>query len=429
MKRFAALLLVLVMMVPALAMAESKIVKYGMTGPEVLHVQTRLQYYGYYTGKLDSVFGAAVSRAVKAFQAANQLKVDAKVGPLTSAELDSDTAVSKKKTEENATLAYGSHGDQVKKLQTALKETLYYTGKIDGIFGSEVNAAVKNFQASAGLTVDGKVGSKTKNALYNRAAGIFNGGIPVRNLYAGYRGYDVYVLQLKLKSLNYMAFVKDADGFYGSETVAAVKKFQKANGLAEDGGTTLNVRRYLWPTATNAAESAAGQGSDMPILKKGSHGAAVSNAQMHLKAGGYLLGKADGIFGEDTEKAVLMLQKELGLKQDGKIGELTWAAIQTINIQNAEQQVTDPTKPSTGTATASLRRGSRGGTVTKLQQQLIQLGYLNAGDDDGKFGPLTAEAVKAFQKDKGLYVDGIAGVKTFVALNEELGIQWDVPVG
>ncbi|MBQ6805189.1 MAG: peptidoglycan-binding protein, partial [Clostridia bacterium] len=54
---------------------------------------------------------------------------------------------------------------------------------------------------------------------------------------------------------------------------------------------------------------------------------------------------------------------------------------------------------------------------------------LPAGEDDGKFGRKTENAVRKFQKDQGIKVDGIAGTQTFVRLNEVLGVQWDVPVG
>jgi peptidoglycan hydrolase-like protein with peptidoglycan-binding domain len=47
-----------------------------------------------------------------------------------------------------------------------------------------------------------------------------------------------------------------------------------------------------------------------------------------------------------------------------------------------------------------------------LQQRLIDLGYLLAGDGDGRFGPATSDAVLAFQKWEGLDRTGIAGVKT-----------------
>ena len=62
-------------------------------------------------------------------------------------------------------LRYGSRGDKVKELQQKLKRWGYYTGSIDGIFGSGTQAAVKNFQKKNGLTADGIVGPKTATAL------------------------------------------------------------------------------------------------------------------------------------------------------------------------------------------------------------------------------------------------------------------------
>ena len=62
-------------------------------------------------------------------------------------------------------LRYGSRGDKVKQLQQKLKRWGYYTGSIDGIFGSGTQAAVKNFQKKNGLTADGIVGPKTAAAL------------------------------------------------------------------------------------------------------------------------------------------------------------------------------------------------------------------------------------------------------------------------
>ena len=62
-------------------------------------------------------------------------------------------------------LRYGSRGDKVKELQQKLKRWGFYTGSIDGIFGSGTQAAVKNFQKKNGLTADGIVGPKTAAAL------------------------------------------------------------------------------------------------------------------------------------------------------------------------------------------------------------------------------------------------------------------------
>jgi peptidoglycan hydrolase-like protein with peptidoglycan-binding domain len=75
-----------------------------------------------------------------------------------------------------------------------------------------------------------------------------------------------------------------------------------------------------------------------------------------------------------------------------------------------------------GTTTSNLRRGSSGSDVSGLQQMLIDKGY-DLGDTgaDGKFGPRTAAAVKQFQTDFGLQVDGIAGDQTMSALNRAQG--------
>lgn len=64
------------------------------------------------------------------------------------------------------TLKKGDRGDEVKELQTLLNQCGYFLDT-DGAFGSKTEEAVKDFQKSAGLTVDGIVGPKTWEALDN----------------------------------------------------------------------------------------------------------------------------------------------------------------------------------------------------------------------------------------------------------------------
>lgn len=59
----------------------------------------------------------------------------------------------------------GSAGSEVTSIQNVLKKKGYYTGAVDGIFGSRTLAAVKSFQRDAGLAVDGIAGPKTLKAL------------------------------------------------------------------------------------------------------------------------------------------------------------------------------------------------------------------------------------------------------------------------
>ena len=60
---------------------------------------------------------------------------------------------------------YGSRGQEVRTIQDKLKRWGYYTGNVDGIYGSLTVSAVKRFQQKNGLKVDGIAGTQTLNAL------------------------------------------------------------------------------------------------------------------------------------------------------------------------------------------------------------------------------------------------------------------------
>ena len=71
--------------------------------------------------------------------------------------------------ESEALSKYGSRGEEVRTIQTKLKRWGYYSGNIDGIYGSQTQSAVRWFQSKNGLSVDGIAGPKTLAAM-----GIFN---------------------------------------------------------------------------------------------------------------------------------------------------------------------------------------------------------------------------------------------------------------
>ena len=60
---------------------------------------------------------------------------------------------------------YGSRGEEVRTIQEKLKRWGYYSGSVDGIYGSQTVSAVKKFQQKNGLTVDGIAGKNTLNAM------------------------------------------------------------------------------------------------------------------------------------------------------------------------------------------------------------------------------------------------------------------------
>ncbi|WP_100398053.1 L,D-transpeptidase family protein [Bacillus sp. FJAT-44742] len=153
-------------------------------------------------------------------------------------------------------------------------------------------------------------------------------------------------------------------------------------------------------------------GTTSGTLKRGSKGEAVKEIQRQLSAAGYKV-SADGIFGKGTEDAVKKFQKANKLKADGVVGT------QTKNLL-ANQSKTVNKSPSTSTQIKSgtLRKGSSGSEVKKLQQKLTSLGF-NTRGADGKFGPATEAAVKSFQKANKLKVDGVAGPQTIKVINSK----------
>lgn len=89
-----------------------------------------------------------------------------------------------------------------------------------------------------------------------------------------------------------------------------------------------------------------------------------------------------------------------------------WYEFPGIKYVAEETPKVDPETP-----TPTLRSGSKGEDVKVLQQKLKDLGYdIGRTGVDGKFGLKTAAAVKAFQKNKNLKVDGIVGKATWAAL-------------
>lgn len=140
-------------------------------------------------------------------------------------------------------LQQGSRGPEVTKLQQRLKTFKYYTGAVDGDFGSKTKASVINFQQHNGVTGDGIVGYETEAAI-ERLLWISQR----QTLQQGAQGKDVQELQRLLQKADEInknngpvwnvpgGFgISNVDGIFGSNTKAAVVKFQEAENLKGDG--------------------------------------------------------------------------------------------------------------------------------------------------------------------------------------------------
>lgn len=90
----------------------------------------------------------------------------------------------------------------------------------------------------------------------------------------------------------------------------------------------------------------------------------------------------------------------------------------TITVPEAADTVAPSPTITPNKSYKTLQMNNRSDNVKKMQQRLIELGYLDDGDADGAFGRQTYHAVRAFQKANGLTVDGIAGATTLTHLYE-----------
>ena len=369
--------------------------KVGDKGTAVTELQKRLIELGYLTTSATGTYGEATKAAVKEFQQLAGLTADGVAGTATINALFATDAPTKVDT---TTLKYGDKGDSVKALQKRLIELGYLTETANGTFGPATKAAVAEFQKAAGITADGVAGSATITALFSASAPRKADG----TLKRGDRGDAVVTLQKRLRELGYLT--DTADGIFGDTTEEAIKKFQKVVGLAADGVAGATTQAKL--NASNAPENTA------VILRQGSSGAAVKSLQKRLIELGYLGGSADGNFGTGTKSAVAAFQRKAGLDADGIAGPTTLAVLYDADAPSATP--TDDT----------LEQGDSGDAVKALQKRLIELGYMN-GTADGDFGSATKAAVKLFQKQAGLTVDGVAGPGTQSALFSSNAPKYD----
>lgn len=167
------------------------------------------------------------------------------------------------------------------------------------------------------------------------------------------------------------------------------------------------VRAFVTPQALNDLTPATSDDT----MKKGDSGSDVAALQKMLFDLGFTI-TVDGIFGNETEGVVKAFQQKYGLQQTGIVSPEVYGAIQ----EEANMPRVANKKITTG---SYLRKGDSGGAVLILQQALNSKNIQPRTDENGVFDSTTLAAVKAFQQQQNLEIDGIAGPKTFAAL----GIQ------
>ena len=161
------------------------------------------------------------------------------------------------------------------------------------------------------------------------------------------------------------------------------------------------------PVPTLSPEEDAG---GYQILQRGDSGDDVTALQEALIELGFLKGKADGQFGAATENAVKAFQEKNNYPVTGIMDANIQAFLYSDKPKNASGEKTS-VKTLSPVDGVTMKRGAKGSKVTKLQNKLIELGYLK-GEATGTYDTATIGAVRSFQKKNGLKADGAAGSET-----------------
>ncbi|MCW6037384.1 peptidoglycan-binding protein [Spirulina subsalsa FACHB-351] len=226
----------------------------------------------------------------------------------------------------------------------------------------------------------------------------------------GDRGSHVQAVQVQLSSLGYLQ--ARPTGYFGPATREAVIRLQREHGLTPDGvigpqtQVILNQRqRTVTPSAPEITAN---------LLRQGDRNSQVRTLQQALQQAGVYNGPITGYFGNQTEAAVRRFQQQRGLPVDGIVGA------QTLN---ALQSTPTPTQPFTSAPPTPLfGLGSQGNEVREIQQRLNSLGYL-AQAPSGVYDEATEAAVRNFQRDRNLAIDGQVGGSTFNQLRSAISAE------
>ncbi|MDQ5855078.1 MAG: N-acetylmuramoyl-L-alanine amidase [Actinomycetota bacterium] len=152
----------------------------------------------------------------------------------------------------------------------------------------------------------------------------------------------------------------------------------------------------------------------MQLLRRGDAGLAVAEVRAMLTSQGLLPPPSDtetaetetSVFDTTLEHAVRTFQQRRGLITDGVVGRATYQALCDARLEFGCRMLS-----------YIVTRPMRGDDVFTLQERLLELGY-DVGRADGTFGLQTETALRSFQRDYGLLVDGMCGPGTLRALRQ-----------
>ena len=425
--------------------------QYNSKGDAVIALQERLAELGYYTFNITGVYQERTQRAVRSFQEVHGLPItgtaDAALqalimGPYaqprptpvpaptptpkpTPAPLDLRASFP-------GNLAYGSTGTDVLRVQTKLTELGFYGNEISGNYLGNTRNAVRNFQGHNGLVADGIVGEATWTLLFFDAS--------TRTAHEPPKPTPAptpvpYYIEVNVTTQVTTVYGLDEYGEYTD----VVKRMICSTGTASDptplktyvlnGATARWCYFPKWGThaqywtrmdASNAFHSVIYGEADPMALRTGSYtglGKPASHGCIRL-----MVEDAKWIYqncGKGTEVLVYEGPADEELTRSLAVPKLDYNVMLPVPTPAPTQPPQYSTEAQPPQPFGTLERGIAGEAVYWLQCRLKELGYYHGTITGGYYGG-TVEAVKQFQRDNGLAVDGKAGRQTQTKLYEHV---------
>ncbi|NEP57618.1 MAG: peptidoglycan-binding protein [Symploca sp. SIO2G7] len=211
---------------------------------------------------------------------------------------------------ERPILSIGSEGEAVVELQAALKLLGYYTGAVDGIYAENTASAVSVFQETAGIIADGITGPATWDHLFPKTPSAANSIPTISN------NPTTNVNSPSITPNNPPTTTSSDNSASSFPIPSALQTIPRNNTRINSPATISQTKENPQPTSV-----------DLPILREGMRGSAISRLQDRLRALGFLQGEADGVFGVETLEAVKAAQSNFQLEPDGIVGPSTWRAL------------------------------------------------------------------------------------------------------
>ena len=216
-------------------------------------------------------------------------------------------------------------------------------------------------------------------------------------LQEGDSGQAVKELQIRLKELGY--FTGATLGNYRTLTMSAVKAYQKAMGLTEDGIATPKLQKMIFAEQQNTqAPQATQKPADTGVQATVSLKDASSWLNVRKQASA-----SSAVVGELKHGTKVSVLGESGDWRQISSGSVS-GYVKAEYLKYAEE---DAQQPETDGEYQTLQYGDSSDAVRALQEQLKKLGYFS-GQTLGNYRTQTTAAVKAYQEAMGLEADGVA---------------------